>query len=272
MFLLCSGDFAIVAGYANRRFPLGRGAFRSVLGRQAVTRSMDRPALLSALRARTARLEGAGRADAGEVPLASGLPVLSRAALHEVVAESPGCGAGFCAVLLGRVGGTVLWIGDGGLLAWPPGLARFGLTPAKLVLARTSRWSDALWAMEEALRCPAVSGAVLALPLEQTTGHHPLDLTATRRLQLAAEAGGALGLLLRPDVGSVAPSATTTRWRISAHPAEAEATLNAECWQLELLRTKAGRPGGPWAVTWNAAAGQLVLAATIARPARQAAR
>ncbi|SDE42033.1 ImuA family protein [Belnapia rosea] len=234
--------------------------------------------MLTALRARVARLEGSlrNRHSRDAIPICDGLPVdgLARAAVHDVLATSPGCGAALCALLLARTGGTVLWIAleQDGLLAWPPGLVRFGLTPAKLVLARTSRRSDALWAMEEALRCPAVSGAVLALPPEQTAGHHPLDLTATRRLQLAAEAGGALGLLLRPDVGSVAPSATTTRWRISAHPAEAEATLDAECWQLELVRTKAGRPGGPWAVTWNAAAGQLVLAATIARPARQAAR
>ena len=239
---------------------------------------LDQAAVLAALRARVARLEGSirDRHSHDAIPICDGLPGdgLARAAVHDVLASSPGCGAALCALLLARTGGTVLWITleQDGLLAWPPGLARFGLTPAKLVLARTSRWSDALWAMEEALRCPAVSGALLALPPGQTTGHHPLDLTVTRRLQLAAEAGGALGLLLRSDVGSVAPSATTTRWRISAHPAEAEATLNAECWQLELLRTKVGRPDGPWAVTWNAAAGQLVLAATIARPARQAAR
>jgi protein ImuA len=234
--------------------------------------------MLAALRARVVRLEGSvrDRRSLDAIPICEGLPGdgLARAAVHDVLASSPGCGAGFCALLLARTGGTVIWIvlEQDGMRAWPPGLARFGLTPARLVLARSSRWSDALWAMEEALRCSAVSGAVLALPPEQTAGHHALDLTATRRLQLAAEAGGALGLLLRPDAGSVALSATTTRWRVSAHPVEAEAALDEGCWQLELLRAKTGRPGGPWAVTWDSATGQLVLAAAIPRSARQAVR
>jgi protein ImuA len=221
---------------------------------------MDRPALLSALRARTARLEGAGRAaDAGEVPLAPGLPVLARAALHEVVAESPGCGAGFCAVLLGRAGGTVLWIGDGGLLAWPPGLAGHGLSPAQLVLVRAEGVADALWAMEEALRCPAVSGVLLSLPAEAS-----LDLTVTRRLHLAAGAGGALGLLLRCDEGEAAGAsrhgagtAAETRWRVA--PLGAARGLADPRWEIELLRARGGRPAGPWAVTWRAAAGELEL-------------
>lgn len=219
---------------------------------------MDRPALLSALRARTARLEGAGRvADAGEVPLAPGLPSLSRAALHEVVAESPGCGAGFCAVLLGRTGGTVLWIGDGGLLAWPPGLAGHGLSPAQLVLVRADSVADALWAMEEALRCAAVSGVLLSLPAAVA-----LDLTTTRRLHLAAGAGGALGLLLRgleegEEARPGAGSAAETRWRVA--PLGAVGNLSDPRWEVELLRARSGRATGPWAVRWRAAAGELEL-------------
>lgn len=218
-----------------------------------MTRLLDRPALLSALRARTARLEGAGRMDAGEVPLAAGLPGLSRAALHEVVAESPGCGAGFCAVLLGRSGGTVIWIGDGGLLAWPPGLAGHGLSPSQLVLVRADSTTDALWAMEEALRCPAVSGVLLGLPADAT-----LDLTTTRRLHLAAGTGGALGLLLRTEAGEGgAGTAALTRWRVA--PLGGARGLADPRWEVELLRARGGRPAGPWAVTWRAAAAELEL-------------
>jgi protein ImuA len=228
-----------------------------------MTRAFDRAALISALRARTARLEGAGRIEAGEVPLAAGLPGLARAALHEVVAESPGCGAGFCAVLLARSGGTVLWIGDDGLLAWPPGLAGHGLSPAQLVLVRAGSVADALWAMEEALRCPAVSGVLLSLGVQVT-----LDLTVTRRLHLAAGTGGALGLLLREDAetgaGSAADqswrgagSAAATRWRVAA--LGASRGLADPRWEIELLRARGGRPAGPWAVTWRAAAGELEL-------------
>ncbi|MXP64040.1 hypothetical protein E0493_11865 [Roseomonas sp. M0104] len=217
------------------------------------------PPGLATLRARLARLEGGGRPAQAQaaIPLCEGLGLpgggLARAALHEVLAATPGCGAAFCALLLARSGGTVLWItaGEAPLRPWPPGLAGCGLTPERLVLARAKARVDALWAMEEALRCPAVSGALLA-----GDGAAP-DLTATRRLQLAAEAGGALGLLLRPDeggAGPLAPSAAVTRWRVAALPGD-----GAPRWRLELLRARGGAPGGPWAVRWHAAEGRLAL-------------
>lgn len=246
---------------------------------------LDPAAVLTALRARVARLEGTGRAphEAGPIPVCDGLPLpsggLARAALHEVLAAAPGCGAAFCALLLARTGGTVLWIAGGKdeLLAWPPGLAYYGLVPANLILVRAERWSDALWAMEEALRCPAVTGAVLALAWEpnRQAGDGRLNLTATRRLQLAAEAGGALGLLLRPDTAHPAPTAAVTRWRIGPlRTAQAGTGLDDPRWQVELLRARSGRPGGPWAMTWHAAAGRLECEreemASVARASRSA--
>ena len=221
---------------------------------------MDRPALMAALRARIGRLERAGaaaalaRSQAGVVSLsetidahlpAGGLP---RAGLHEVLAAEPGAAAGFCAVILGRGGGPVLWIG-GDPDAWPPGLARFGLSPADLVMVRAPRPADGLWAMEEALRCPAVTGALLDLS--------ELDLTAARRLQLAAEAGGALGLLLRPDTEAAGPSAALTRWRVGALPgAGAGHSLGDPRWQLDLLRCRGGTPQS-WAATWRTTTDRL---------------
>jgi protein ImuA len=245
---------------------------------------LDQAAILATLRACVARLEGTGRApqEARPIPVCDDLPLpgggLARAAVHEVLAMAPGCGAAFCALLLARTGGTVLWIAGrrDELLAWPPGLARCGLVPANLILVRAERWPDALWAMEEALRCPAVTGAVLALTWEPNPeGDNRLDLTATRRLQLAAEAGGALGLLLRPDTAHPAPTAAVTRWRIGPLPtAQAGAGLDEPRWQLELLRVRGGTPGGPWAVTWRAAEGRLDLereeTASAARASRGA--
>jgi protein ImuA len=205
-------------------------------------------------------MENAGRAvhHADTIPVCADI-CLGRAALHEVLAEEPGCGAAFAAVLLARSGGTVLWIAAGGdaLTAWPPGLARFGLLPENLVLLRADRWGDALWAMEETLRCPAVTGAVLAPDWQ---AENVLDLTASRRLQLAAEAGGGIGLLLQPDMASPPPSAAATRWRIAAlNAAGAGHGMGDPCWRLELLRQRGGRPGGPWSVSWRAAAGSMEL-------------
>ncbi|WP_372624951.1 ImuA family protein [Falsiroseomonas sp.] len=221
---------------------------------------MDRPALLAALRARIGRLERAGaaaalaRSQAGVVNLSETLDAhlpaggLARAGLHEILAAEPGAAAGFAAVILGRTGGPVLWIGPEPD-AWPPGLARYGLSPAELVLVRAPRPADGLWAMEEALRCPAVTGALLNLS--------ELDITAARRLQLAAEAGGALGLLLRPDTEEAGPSAALTRWRVGALPGTGTGhSLGDPRWQLDLLRCRGGTSHA-WTVTWRTTTDRL---------------
>jgi len=75
-------------------------------------------------------------------------------------------------------------------IPYAPALAAAGLDLARVVVieARTAR--DLAWATEQALRDGSAS-AVLAW-LDQTL------LTTLRRLQLAAEAGGCLGVLYRP--------------------------------------------------------------------------
>ena len=132
-----------------------------------------------------------------------------------------------------------------------PGLLEFGLDPADLIAVRVPSGSEftatALWAMEEALRAPSV-GLVCA-EIEQ------MDLTASRRLQLAAEAGNGLGLLLRraPEGTVLPPTASVSRWRISSLPGSpGEAAWTPERlpgrprWRAELLRARGGRPK-----TWN---------------------
>ena len=237
--------------------------------------TLDRHALFAALRARIARTErtgaGAALAHSGQavVPLAEGIDAalptggLARAGLHEVLADDLGAAFGFCAVVLGRTAGPVLWISPDPD-AWPSGLARFGLSPAQLVLVRATK-ADALWAMEEVLRCPAVSGALLMVS--------DLDLTAARRLQLAAETGGALGLLLRPD-GAPAASVALTCWRVTALPSIGVGAqrLGDPRWQLDMLRCRGGTPQS-WSTTWRASLDRLDLdaQAEVPEPARRVA-
>lgn len=252
---------------------------------------MDRPALLAALRARIARLDRSGGERAAgwqeeAVPLCPaidqalpGRAGLPRAAIHEVLAAEPGAAAGFCALLLARAArppgweapesrGSLLWIAaepD----AWPPGLAQFGIAPADLVIVRAPRPADGLWAMEESLRCPGVAGVLLTLA--------ELDMTAARRLQLAAETGGALGLLLRAD-GAPAATAALTRWRVDALAGAGGGPhdLGDPRWRLEMLRSRGGRADA-WSVVWRAASESLELDAeqapavelpAVARPRR----
>ena len=212
----------------------------------ASDQSVDRAAVFSALRARVARMERGAAADTGILSLTGeidgALPGggLARGALHEVLAADPGAAAAFCALILARAIGCVVWIGatpD----AWPPGLSAFGLDPADLVMVRADRPEDGLWAFEEALRSPAVAGALL------TVRGPPPDMVAGRRLQLAAETGGGVGLLLMADTEQVSPSPARTRWRIAAMAAE---EMERPCWDVTLLRCSRGRPG-TWPVVWE---------------------
>ena len=207
---------------------------------------IDCAAVLAALRARVARMERNGAPEAAGIALCGTIDAhlpgggLARAALHEVIAADPGAAAGFCALVLARAAGTVLWISPSPE-AWPPGLAAFGLDPASLVLVRAERPREGLWAFEEALRCPAVAGALLVVQ-----GAAP-DMVASRRLQLAAEAGGGVGLLLLPGTARTTSSPARSRWHVeAATPVQGM----GPCWRLTLLRS-AGGPGGAWSVRWR---------------------
>jgi protein ImuA len=79
-----------------------------------------------------------------------------------------------------------------------------------------------------------------------------LDLTASRRLALAAEQSGATLFLLRLGA-EPAPSAADTRWAVSAAPSEAlEANApGAPTFDIELLRRRSGPSGMRWRLEWN---------------------
>lgn len=228
---------------------------------------LDRAGLLAGLRARLARLDRTAD-DRGAIPLSPALDAhlpwggLPLAGLHEVLAEDPGAGMGFTALLLARAmaalpGRSVLWIAPEPD-AYPPGLAALGLDAARLILVRAPRPADALWAAEEGLRSPAIAACLVL-------GATP-DLTATRRLQLAAETGGGIALLLRETAEDSGPGAALTRWRLAPRPATGASPhhLGDAAWEISLLRARGGRPG-IWLGEWDAARGRLVTPAALDR-------
>ena len=83
-------------------------------------------------------------------------------AVHEFINYTPEQAAasnGFVAGLLGSLmknGGACLWIGPVRKL-FLPGLAFYGIAPEKILFVELAREKDILWAVEEALKCPAVS-------------------------------------------------------------------------------------------------------------------
>ncbi|WP_448658787.1 ImuA family protein [Sphingomonas sp. CJ99] len=186
---------------------------------------------------------------------------LMRARLHEVLADGQdaGSGTGFAALLTRLIGGEALWLVE--QCTWrqagalhPTGLADIGIDPARLIIGVLPDAAAVLRAAVDGLRCPALGGVVIELAGDPRA----LDLTASRRLALAAETHGVTAILLRLG-GKAAPNAAQTRWRVSAAPS-APLAANAPghpAWDIELLRQR-GRPdGGRWRVEWNREQGRL---------------
>lgn len=229
-----------------------------------------RQRLIERLRARLAQLDGTPRSGRGAV-LPLGIASIDRAlpqgglvrgALHELLGGP--AALGFAVMLAGRLAGSrtgsagagsegagsghVLWIGPRDDL-FAPGLAELGLPPERLIVVRARARDTRLWALEEGLRSPGLAVAVAEIDR--------LGLTASRRLQLAAEASGVSALLLRPGEAATAASVALTRWRIEplADPAKASAGeppfgLGPPRWRLELFRCRGGRTGD-WRIAWR---------------------
>lgn len=152
---------------------------------------------------------------------------LARPALHEILAATPGdlaAAAGFALALAIRFAQLhkkpILWIGEdfatreNGLL-YGPGLALHGLDPASFVLVQAANAKDALWGLEEAVKC----GAAAAVIGEIWSLAKAYDLTAARRLVLAAEKGGTPCLLFAAGLTGAADrlsSSAETRFEIRA--------------------------------------------------------
>lgn len=152
--------------------------------------------------------------------------------LHEIEGVSPyeitptSAATCFAAWLLGRCGQgrrqtrPILWVRRRGgrfdSRPYAPGLLPY-VDPSRLLLIEADSPEQVLWTMEEGLR----SGVAAAVLGEVKSA----DLTATRRLQLAAEASATPALLLRLP-GALRTSAALTRWQISAAPSSSTPGLH----------------------------------------------
>ena len=177
--------------------------------------------------------------------------------LHEAFAASAGDAAaatGFATALacLAAQEGPVVWLREAeaevhGRL-YGPGLAELGLDPARLVLGVPATPLDLLRAAVDVVRCAHVAVAVIEL----WRAPRPLDLTASRRLAVAAETSGVTVLLLR-IAAEPAPSVAQTRWRVAAAPSLAldAGAPGSSAFDLELMRQRGGPEGLRWQVEWN---------------------
>ncbi len=190
---------------------------------------------------------------------------LASGALHEVFAregQGDASAAGFAVMLalrLMREGPqSMLWLREEKMQRRAalsgPGLADLGLDPARLILGVLPDARALLRASVDALGCKGALGAVL---LELGGDPALLDLTASRRLALAAEASGVTLLLLRVGQARPVPSAARTRWEVGPAPSlhlEADAPGHPML-GVTLLRQRGGAAGLDWTLEWHRDAG-----------------
>lgn len=228
-------------------------------------------AVIKDLRERIRRLERIenSRRPAATSALPFGIPALDGlwpegglplAALHEINGLGPSgfaAATAFAAALAGRRQQAVLWCTTRADF-YAPGLAQVGLPHTRLVIVRARSGQEVLAAMEEGLRHAAV-GCVIGETAR-------LDLTASRRLQLAAETGGTLALALRRprSLETLAPIAAATRWHVRALPSAPHAVPQAgqARWSITLLRARSGGTG-EWSVEVPDAQGYMRLSSPL---------
>lgn len=163
--------------------------------------------------------------------LAGGFP---RRSVHELLGEDgykPGFAAGILAkAALHAAGGWLVWL-DGDRRLYPPGLAGLGIDLSRLILLRPDKPGEQVWAVAECLRCKGVAAVVAALDR--------LSRIEARRLQLAAEAGGSTGILLRPAGRISREYAAATRWLVRPLPGQ----RTMQRLNLQLIHGHGGRVG-----------------------------
>jgi protein ImuA len=207
--------------------------------------------VIADLQERIAHLAGGGGRAREVLPF--GLPEIDRrlpggglalGALHEIAGGGNGAVDGaaaalFAAGIAARTKGKVLWIVTRADL-FAPAITQAGLAPDRVIHVEAGDEKAVLACFEEGLRHGGL-GAVIA-----ETAH--LSMTASRRLQLAAEATRTIGLAVRRwrrhseagDFGQ--PTASATRWRVSVLPSTPLPVpgLGRARWLVELIRAKAG--------------------------------
>jgi protein ImuA len=202
-------------------------------------------------------MEG-GRATAAATPPDTGLGIIEQSfagkkfptgAIHEFISyrqEDATATNAFVAGLLGRLmqeEGTCLWVSTQRTI-FPPALKLFGVHPDRIIFADVAREKDALWIIEEGLKCEALTTVVGEI--------QELDFTASRRLQLAVEQSKATGFIHRRNPKIENTVTCATRWKIKpipGIPVDGMPGIGLPSWQVDLIKVRNGTPG-TWQLEW----------------------
>lgn len=218
---------------------------------------MKRPEIIEALQQRILVMQGNQKPSDEQLSMGLGRmesafpgKVFPRGAIHELISlssEDASSTNGFISVLLGKLikeNGCCIWISNKRKI-YPPALKNFGIDPERILFVDVWKVKDALWTIEEALKCEALTAVVGEIS--------ELGFNESRRLQLIVEKSKVTGFIHRQQPRAINAVACVTRWKIHSVPSslsEAMPGVGFPRWQVELLKVRNGKPG-KWLIQWS---------------------
>lgn len=219
---------------------------------------------LGELRARLGLFSFRREASRGEIASQAGsVPELSLRAgsIIEWLTTEPGAGArtaSFRMVSRCIAGHGAFVIVDPSGETYTPAMTGWGLDPARILFLRPASLREACWGIEQCLRCPGVSATWAWIDRRLPTAVH-------RRWKLAAESGGGLGLLFRPDSARREPAWADLRLRVTPLSG---GQGDARRIRIDVLYRRGGLGGHAQVWEIDHATGDLRLVPEMAPPAQ----
>lgn len=173
-----------------------------------------------------------------------------RAAVHEFISYDLGAAAATNGFMMGVAGklmresGVCVWVGAKRTV-YPVALAQFGITPDRVIFIDPHRKKDALWTIEEALKCDALQLVVGEIG--------ELSFMESRRLQLAVERSSVTGFIHRKNPRMENTVACVSKWKITPVTSIADdgmPGLGLPRWHVQLLKVRNGKPAS-WVLEWR---------------------
>jgi len=191
------------------------------------------------------------RRDTGLGPVEEAFPnkVFPIAAVHEFISPTVTDAAATTGFITGLVshlmnkGGMCIWVRTQPVL-FPPGLKVFGIEPDRIIFIDLNNEKDVLWTIEEALKCESLTAVIAELK--------EINLTESRRLQLAVEKSRVTGFLHRRSPQKIENIACVSRWQISPLASSIRRGIPGvgyPSWNVDLQKVRNGKPGR-WQIQW----------------------
>jgi protein ImuA len=186
----------------------------------------------------------------GEIESVFPEKIFPRAAVHELLSassEDASSTNGFISVILGKLmqkSGCCIWISNRRKI-FPPALKTFGLEPEQILFVDAWKVKDALWIIEEALKCDALTAVVGEIS--------EISFNDSRRLQLAVEKSKVTGFIHRQQPKGINAVACVSRWKVTSVTSSLTGKVPGvgfPRWDVELLKVRNGQTG-KWLVQWS---------------------